>query len=29
MAFDACQQVPSDEQSKLLKAHEEAQEEED
>jgi elongation factor G len=29
MAFDAYQQVPSDEQSKLLKAYEEAQEEED
>ena len=29
MAFDAYQQVPSDEQSRLLKAYEEAQEEED
>jgi len=29
MAFDAYQQVPSDEQSKLLKAYEEAQAEED
>jgi hypothetical protein len=29
MTFDAYQQVPSDEQSRLLKAYEEAQEEED